>query len=296
MAKLIFGCGYLGRRVAQLWHESGHEVYVVTRSSKHARDFEAAGLQPIIADVTLPASLVKLPRAETVLYAVGYDRTAGKSLEDVYVHGLGAALTAFPSDLGRLVYISSTGVYGATSGDAFDEDSPCHPEREGGRACLAAEQILTQHPLGRRTIVLRLAGLYGPDRIPAVRNCPRAAPPSAVRWLLEPDSCRRCRPRGVGRRTRGTPPRTYIVSDGHPVIRRAYYEELAHLLSAPTPQFETPPENSAALARARVDKRVSNARLLCELGMQLGYPSYREGLAAIVAAEAEAAAAKASEG
>src|SRR5580704_1116343 len=112
MAKLIFGCGYLGRRVAALWRQAGHEVYAVTRFSDHARAFERAGLMPIIADVTLPASLKSLPAVEKVLYAVGYDRTAGRSLEEVYVHGLAAVLDALPADTPRLIYISSTGVYG----------------------------------------------------------------------------------------------------------------------------------------------------------------------------------------
>jgi nucleoside-diphosphate-sugar epimerase len=289
--KLIFGCGYLGCRVARRWHDSGHDVYVVTRSSKHARDFEAAGLRPIVADVTVPASLVNLPSAESVLYAVGYDRTANTSLEDVYVNGLSNALTALPPDVGGLLYISSTGVYGSTNGDTFDEDSPCRPDREGGRACLAAEQVLAKHPLGRRSIILRLAGLYGPSRIPRRREIalglPLPVPFEGYLNLIHVDDAVSA---VLAAEARGTPPRTYVVSDGHPVIRRAYYEELARLLSAPAPQFETPPENSAALARARVDKCVSNARVLRELGLQLAYPSYREGLAAIIAAEAEAAA------
>jgi nucleoside-diphosphate-sugar epimerase len=244
-----------------------------------------------VADVTMPASLVHLPAADTVLYAVGYDRTAGKSLEDVYVHGFGAALAALPANVGRLIYVSSTGVYGATGGETFDEDSPCHPEREGGRACLAAEQLLKGHPLGDQAIILRLAGIYGPDRIPRRRDIAQALPlPVPVDGYLNLIHVDDAVSAVLAAEERGKPPRTYIVSDGQPVIRREYYEELARLLSGPPPRFETPPENSAALERSRADKRVSNARLMGELGLRLAYPSYREGLAAIVAAENQAAA------
>ncbi len=72
------------------------------------------------------------------------------------------------------------------------------------------------------------------------------------------------------------------------MLRREYYVELARLLGAPPPKYEAPPADSPALARASADKRVRNARMLAELGITLAYPSYREGLAAILAAEAGA--------
>ena len=68
-----------------------------------------------------------------------------------------------------------------------------------------------------------------------------------------------------------------------PVERRAYYEELARLLNAPSPQFTSPPSDSPAAARAGSDKRIRTDRLRSELSFTLAYPSYREGLAAIVA-------------
>ena len=77
-------------------------------------------------------------------------------------------------------------------------------------------------------------------------------------------------------------PSLYLVSDGVPALRRDYYGELARLLAAPAPQFETPPADSPAALRASADKRISNAKLLSEVPCPLAYPSYREGLAAIV--------------
>jgi nucleoside-diphosphate-sugar epimerase len=286
MSKLIFGCGYLGRRVAERWLAAGERVFAVTRVAEHARRFDAQGIVPVVADVTRPATLAGLPAAKTVLYAVGYDRTAGVSIHELYVAGLKAALDALPESVEKLIYISSTGVYGQNDGGWVDEDSPCHPEREGGKACLAAERLLAAHPMAGRAAVLRLAGIYGPGRIPRradlLAGQPLAAPPGGFLNLIHVDDAAAA---VLAAEAKGAGRRTYLVSDGHPIQRREYYEELARLVGAPPPQFQTPAASSPAAARAGSDKRARNDRLRAELGLQLAYPSYREGLAAIVAAE-----------
>jgi nucleoside-diphosphate-sugar epimerase len=84
---------------------------------------------------------------------------------------------------------------------------------------------------------------------------------------------------------RGRTPRMFVVSDGHPVQRRAYYVELSRLLGAGRPQFVAPAADSPAASRSESSKRINNARLVAELDVRLAYPSFREGLAAIIAAE-----------
>jgi nucleoside-diphosphate-sugar epimerase len=84
---------------------------------------------------------------------------------------------------------------------------------------------------------------------------------------------------------RAAPPRKYVVSDGHPVERSEYYTELARLLGAPKPRFIEPPADAPAAIRAASDKRVNPRRMFVELSPDLAYPSYREGLAAIVSGE-----------
>jgi nucleoside-diphosphate-sugar epimerase len=284
--KLVFGCGYLGLRVARLWRQAGHQVFAVTRLSTRAADLEAAGLKPLVADVTNPQSLLHLPSAESVLYAVGYDRTAGKSLREVYVQGLHNVLDALPAAVQRIVYISSTGVYGQSGGEWVDEDSICQPTRESGRACLEAENLLLAHRFGPRSIVLRLAGIYGPGRIPRQAALAAgeaiAAPSEGWLNLIHVDDAARI---VLAAEQHGRPPCLYTVSDGRPPQRREYYEELARLLKAPPPEFIEPPADSPAALRAESNKRVSNRRMLAELGVELKYASYREGLAAIVAEE-----------
>jgi len=108
--RLILGCGYLGRRVASRWRERGEKVLAVTHAADRAGELAAAGLDPLVADVTRPDTLRNLPAADTVLYAVGYDRAGSASRREVLVDGLRAVLDALPRDTGRMIYISSTGV------------------------------------------------------------------------------------------------------------------------------------------------------------------------------------------
>ncbi len=288
MAKLIFGCGYLGARVAARWRTLGHEVYVVTRSDDRARALAASGYRPIVADVARPQSLLRLPAAETVLFSVGYDRASGVSMHEVFVDGLKATLDALPAETGRFIYTSSTGVYSQSTGEWVDEGSACEPQRDGGRACLAAEQVLMAHRLGERAIVLRLAGLYGPGRVPNADDVRQgrliAAPQDGYLNLIHVEDAVEA---VIAAELRATPPRTYVVSDGHPVVRREYYEQLARLLHAVPPRFVAPRADLPAARRATSDKRACNARMLGELGLTLAHPSYREGLAAILASDSD---------
>ncbi len=280
MSKLIFGCGYLGRRVARRWLTAGHEVFAVTRTRVRADELATLDIRPLVMDIMRPETLAALPTAETVLYAIGYDASQGRSMHEVYVSGLKNVLDALPDATGRLIYISSTGVYGDSAGEWVDEDTRCQPQREGGRACLAAEEALAAHRFGEKSVVLRLAGIYGPGRIPRndllLAGDAIPAPARGYLNLIQVDDAAAV----VLAAERVSAPRVYVVSDGNPVSRREYYAELARLADAPPPRFVEPPPAAPASQRAAEDKRASNARLLSELNVRLAYPTYREGLAA----------------
>lgn len=290
LPRLIVGCGYLGTRVARQWlahgrplPATGRSVVAVTRSAEHAAQLQQEGIRAIVADVTRPESLRGLPAAATVLYAVGHDPRDAASKQQVYAEGLRAVLDALPAAPQRFLFISSTGVYGPSGGRWVNEDSPCRPQREAGQAMLAAEQILGRHALASRAIVLRLAGLYGPGRLPRAADLsarrPLPVPSHGCLNLIHVDDAVRVI---LAAEAWARPPRTYSVADGHPAGRREFYSYLAELLGLPAPQFLEPDANTPAAARARADKRVDNARMLAELKVELCYPSYREGLRAIV--------------
>ena len=289
MAKLIFGCGYLGLRVARLWLQAGDEVFAVTRSPERAASLKAEGIQPIVADILELAKFSVPAGLTTVLFSVGYDRASGRPIQEVYANGLSRALAHLAQEPLRLVYISSTGVYGNvsahanTTGQEVDEETPCHPTRDGGIASLAAERCLAASPLGNKAVVLRLAGIYGPGRIPRAADLQAGRPINAPArgWLnlIHVDDAAQI---VLSAEQHAPLPRTYVVSDGQPVQRSDYYTELAKLLQAPTPQFVEPPKNSPAAQRAASDKRINPGRMFAELNPQLRYAGYREGLAAII--------------
>ncbi len=285
MAKLIFGCGYLGSRVAQRWLSQGHQVYAVTRSPQRATHLVAAGLTPLVADVLRPDTLTALPPAETVLFAVGHDQSTGYSTLQLHADGLKNVLSVLNPDIvQRVIYISSTGVYGKTGGEIVDEDTPCEPMRDGGRASLEAERQLQSHPMGAKGLVLRLAGIYGPGRVPRrdelLAGKPIVASPVGYLNLIHVDDAADV---VLSVEQRAQPPRTYVVCDNHPTVRREYFEEIAKIYGAPQPRFQTAGVNENP--RSASDKRASNARLTREIGVSLSFPSFREGLAAILRAE-----------
>ncbi len=283
MTKLIFGCGYLGSRVARQWRDAGEEVAVVTRSAEKSRQLCGEGFRALVADVTLPETLAELPAAETVLMAVGFDRAAGGSIHDVYVDGMRNVLAALPEDTGRLIYISTTGVYGRADGDWVDEHSPTAPHREGGQASLEAEHRLAEHSLAAHAIVLRMAGLYGPGRIPYQEklraNQPLAVPSEGWLNLIHVDDAARVVVAAGQWEAETDGPHCFCVSDGTPVVRGDYYRAVAQQIGAPGPRFALPDARSPAAARAAANRRISNRKLLQTLPIQLLYPSYREGLA-----------------
>ena len=100
MTKLVIGCGYLGGRVARRWLSQGQEVYAVTRSHKRAASLSAGGLLPLVGDLASDDLSFTLPPLDTVLFAVGFDRSTGHSIHEVYVNGLRRALDALPESVG----------------------------------------------------------------------------------------------------------------------------------------------------------------------------------------------------
>jgi nucleoside-diphosphate-sugar epimerase len=283
-ARLILGCGYLGHRVARRWLAAGDWVYALTRRAERAAGWRGEGIRPIVADVTRPETLDDLPEVDTVLYAVAHDPASGLTRPATYLHGLQNVVGALQPKFRRLIYISSTGVYGDRQGGWVDEETPCEPQRDAGQACLDAERWLEGHSLAERAVILRLAGLYGPNRIPRkdalLAGDPIDAPQHGFLNLIHVDDA--VEAVLVAADADLHLPRRYLVSDGAPVERSEYYAELTRLIGAPPPRFRIPGTQTSAHARAGADKRISNARMLAELKVPLRFPSYREGLRAIV--------------
>lgn len=284
--RLIFGCGYLGRRVAKNWLAQGHFVAAVTRSNTRAMEFAREAITPFVVDIAGAKELPAIDPVETVLFSVGFDRSNNQSVRDVYVGGLRKVLRWLePSPPSRLVYISSTGVYGDCAGEWVTEESRCEPERENGKACLEAESLLAESPWRERSVVLRLGGLYGPGRLPNRKDLLAGAPIKAAETgflnLIHADDAAAAVDLVL---SQFKPPRTYNVTDGSPVVRGDYYREFAKRIGAPEPKFDLT-ATSNRTKRATADKRVSSERIMQELGFRPRHANYCEGIAAVLREE-----------
>lgn len=273
--RLIVGCGYLGERLASRWLAAGSRVWGLVRTPSRLARLSEAGVEPIVADVAAPLPLPALPEVDTVVWAVGFDRTAGRSYREVHVDGLRRLLDALAGNP-RLIFVSSTGVWGRVDGQRVDEATPPHPDREAGRVLLEAEALLGGHPKGPGT-VLRLAGIYGPGRLPRIDDLragrPLEADPDSWLNLVHVDDAAAV---VIAVADHAGPGPLYVVSDGRPVRRRDFYARLADLVGSPPPNWIPP----AADARGG-DKRVDPRRLFAEIGPAFSHPDAIAALAGI---------------
>ena len=166
MSKLIIGCGYLGRRVGRGGWRPGMKWPGVVRHASQQQQITQDGIRPIVADVTRPDTLDRLPSAETVLVCVGYDEAGGKSRWEVYADGLQAVLDALGPFTRRVIFISSTGVYGEAGGGMGRRRFRLPPRPGVDQGTVGGRASAGRPPLGRFGIVLRLAGLYGTGPTP----------------------------------------------------------------------------------------------------------------------------------
>ena len=274
---LIIGCGYLGRVVARRWLARGIAVSALTRSKPD--ELRALGVTPIIGDVTDPASL-SLPATDHVLYAVGMDRSAGKSMREVYLTGLGNVLSRLPAG-GSLTYVSSTSVYGQTDGEWVSEQSPTEPIEDSGKLLMECEQLL--HARRPDAMILRFAGIYGPNRVlrRAAVERGEALTADPEKWLnlihvhdgaaIVEAAADRPQPGGI-----------FNVSDGTPVTRRDFYTTMAQLLNAPPARFDPPAPGVVTGTHDRTNRRIDNKKLRDTYATEFTFADFQSGLSASI--------------
>ncbi|MBD53839.1 MAG: NAD(P)-dependent oxidoreductase [Rhodopirellula sp.] len=278
---MIFGCGYLGRRIARLAIRDGKTVWATTRQSHKQREFASEGIQPILADWTDRRTLAALPAVKHMVICVSYDRRSSQNRYESQVGGLRNLLHAISPET-KICYVSTTGVYHQQCGWWVDEASPTRPIREGGRAHLMAESLLNQMRPKSPWTILRLSGIYGPGRIPraadVIAGRPIASPQHGFLNLIHVDDAAEAVCSALRKHTQ----RLYVVSDDQPVVRSQFYEEIASQTGSKGPQFVTPDAGSPVMLRSESNKRVWNRRMKRDLVHKLRFPTYRHGLADIL--------------
>jgi nucleoside-diphosphate-sugar epimerase len=281
MRVLIVGCGYVGLPLGMELVRLGHEVFGLRRSAPE--ESKITGIIPLQADVTNAASLAKLPRDFD--WVVNCAASGGGSVEDyqsLYLEGnrnLISWLAATPPK--RLVYTSSTSVYGQNDGSIVTEESPAQPDAATAKILVQAEELLLDAArTGFPAVVLRVAGIYGPGR------------GHAFKQFLNGEA----RIEGAGSRhfnmihrddlisviiaalERGRPGEIYNAIDDEPVTQWKFFEWLAAELKRPPPP-KVAADEEVWRKRGVTNKRASNAKLHAELDCKFKYPDFRAGYA-----------------
>ena len=278
---LIFGCGYLGRVVAKQAIASGDHVTGTTRSEKNRETLRKIGIEPIVADWTDRRTLSSIDTFSTIVVSVSNDPSQRKPPWESLVNGLGNLLSAI-NQTTRVIYISTTGVYHQKGGIWVDETSPAHPNRPSAKAHLQAEGLLRRQRSNSPWSILRLAGIYGPQRVPRCDQIrlgnPIHADPSSYLNLIHVEDAASAALAASKRDAQDV----YLVSDDQPALRADYYAHIAQQISAPPPKFASKQEVGSHTIRSDSNKRVWNRRMKKELLPKLKYPTHREGLSKLL--------------
>ncbi len=279
----IFGLGYSGLEIARLAKADGWEVAGTCTGAEKAVRLCADGIETHLFDGTAPLPTAALGGASHVVCTIA-PGTAG----DPVLRTCGPRL----KQAQWLGYLSTTGVYGDRGGDWVDEDAPANPGQPRSVERLAAERGWQAMALeaGARIDIFRLPGIYGPGR-------------STIDQVMAGTARRVDKPGQFFSRihvadiagavlaamTKPHPGGIYNVADDLPAPNSDVVGFAFELLGRPAPPaipWDDAAPTMSAMARSfyAESRRVRNDKMKRELGVVLKYPTYREGLAAILKA------------
>jgi nucleoside-diphosphate-sugar epimerase len=277
----VLGCGYVGLALARQLRDD-HDVVGVRRSEAGLAAVEEAGAEAVRADVTDAEALDAVPDVDALVFAASSGGRGAEAARQVYVEGLRTAIESFGArddSPDRLVYTSSTGVYGDHDGDWVDEKTPLEPTTEKTTVLAEAERIAREvaPDYGIDGSVARFAGLYGPDRYRLERYLEGPVTEGYLNMIHREDAA------GVVRfMLTDTDADLLLAVDDEPVDKWDFADWLADECGVEQPPKRTKAErldddiSEAARRRILTSKRCSNDRLR-ELGYEFRYPTYREG-------------------
>ena len=278
----IVGCGDLGLRVAKRLQQEGLEPTGVVRSRQSLERLEAAGVRALQCDLDTQSA----PLKGTVIWLAPPPREG--STEPRLARCLHAG-----SAIRRLLYLSTSGVYGDCGGEWIDESAPIAPKSARAQRRADAEHQLAawRSATGGDYVVIRVPGIYGPGRLPEARLrdgtpviAADAAPYTNRIHVDDLAAATLCVLR------RGETGQAYNVADGNPTTMTDYFLRCAALLGLPAPP-QLPPEEARTHMSAAMwsfmeeSKRLRVDRLRDALGFQWQYPDLASALPACLSSE-----------
>jgi len=281
---LIIGCGDIGKRVARLWLEQGADVSVMTRNAQLFDQQSSTQVKVVEGDLDHHETFATLPSQHACIYYFVPPPDDGDDDPRIqnFLNHLGD--DQLPE---KIIYISTTGVYGDCNGAWVTEQSTVNPQNQRSKRRLAAEQLLTKWHTTNKipVVILRVAGIYGPGRLP-IRRIKSGQPvlneneaPFSNRIHSE-DLARIC-VAAAKQIVNGY--HIYNVSDGHPTTMTDYFNRVAKNAGLQPPRIISLHEAAAEFSPMMMSflnesKRIDNRKMLQELGIELRYPDLETGL------------------
>jgi nucleoside-diphosphate-sugar epimerase len=286
---VIIGCGDVGRRAADLLLAHHRPVLAVVRRAARARELERAGIRVHRADLDVPDEIASLPLADAPVIYLAQPPQPG--VGDPRMGHFLAACAAHPPR--RIVYVSTTGVYGDQRGAEVTESTPTRPQTDRARRRMDAENRLRDFMAvhGTEVVILRVPGIYGPGRLPLERIragtpviCPGEAPPG--NRIHADDLAALC----VAALDRGKSGDIFNVGDGEHASMTEFIHTVADLAGLPRPPCvplaEADKHISPAMMSFIRESRIIEAQKGLEaLGVRLRYPDIESGIRDALRAE-----------
>jgi nucleoside-diphosphate-sugar epimerase len=281
---IVLGCGYVGSRVARAALAEGRTVRVCARGTGKLAPLGALGAEVKYLDASVPKQLpiaVASLQGATVVYSIPpvTNLPPGQVVRAALQAAYGAGCACF-------IYFSSSGLYGASPDDDvwIDEDTPVAHDDQGMKNVISDENEISSCNFDRlRLVTLRLAPVYGPGR--GVRNRILKGDyklldegQHAISRIYLDDVVRVVAAAEAKAATKSL----YLVADDEPTTQRDYATWLCERLGVPLPGSRPMFEPGAPKVAHR-NRKIRNAKLKRELELELAYPTFREGEAAIEA-------------
>jgi nucleoside-diphosphate-sugar epimerase len=292
-ALLIVGCGDVGLRVVRLLR-GRWRLLALTTSRERVDELRAAGVVPLLGDLDRPATLGRLASAADAVLHLAPPPAHGRI--DTRTAHLVQALSR-SQRVRRLVYGSTSGVYGDCAGARIDETRPIRPatERAWRRADAEARLRRFGRASGVAVTILRIPGIYAPGRSGGdprkrlARGTPvlAAADDVFTNHIHADDLARAC----VAALHRGRPQRVVNACDDSELRMGDYFDLAADVYGLPRPARIARAEAASRFSAAQMSflgesRRLDNRRLKRELGVVLRHPTPAEGLRAGAVREA----------
>ena len=270
---LILGCGDVGLRLLPLLLPR-YRVLAVTSNPQRCAELRAAGAIPIVADLDAPHTLGRLARLAPTIVHLAPPQSAGRI--DRRTRNLAAILP----EGARLVYISTTGVYGDCAGASFDETRRVHPQNARAVRRVDAETVLRAWARRRhaRLSILRVPGIYAADRLPLERlhkGLPALVETEDVHTNhIHADDLARV---ALAALRLGAPNRVYHAVDDTELKMADYFDAVADATGLPRPPRLPRAELERSVSPMMLSfmsesRRLENTRIKHELGVRLRYP------------------------